>query len=109
MRIDSEVTVTVGPASDVPGASSVSFIIMPDILEMPPNGKSAGTLNMISTVWLAASALSVLRRIHMVMLMWRSGEAIADSTLAIRLDPISAFAFRNRGRAELYTDPTGGR
>jgi len=29
----------------------------------------------------------------MVMLMWRSGEAIADSTLAIRLDPISAFAF----------------
>src|SRR6266480_4258043 len=42
---------------------------MADTLEMPPNGKSDGRLNMISIVWLAASALSVLRRIDMVMLM----------------------------------------
>src|SRR6266568_1459982 len=42
-------------------------------LEMPPKGKSAGRLNMISIVWLAGSALSVLRRTDIVTLIRRSG------------------------------------
>jgi hypothetical protein len=40
---------------------------------MPPAGKSAGSLNMISTVWVAGSPLSVLRRSDHVMASLRSG------------------------------------
>src|SRR5215831_16457886 len=46
---------------------------MPGTLEMPPEGKSAGSLNMISTVWVAGNPLSVLRRSDQVMASLRSG------------------------------------
>jgi hypothetical protein len=56
------VTLKANPESGVPRACSACFIRMPGTLAMPPPGKSAGRLNVISIVWLAGSALSVLRR-----------------------------------------------
>ena len=47
---------------------------------MPPSAKSAGSVNMISMVWLAGSALSVLRRIDQVMRMRRSGISTSART-----------------------------
>ena len=67
------VTLTARPASGMPRVGSACFIRMPGTLEMPPDGKSAGSLNMISTVWLAGRLLSVLRRSDQVMVSLRSG------------------------------------
>ena len=50
------VTLTASPASGVPRVCSACFIRMPGTLEIPPAGKSAGRLNMISMVWLAGKA-----------------------------------------------------
>ena len=44
---------------------------------MPPAGKSAGSLNMISTVWLAGRPLSVLRRSDQVIASLRSGTSMS--------------------------------
>src|SRR5262245_8840502 len=73
MRKVPGVTLTASPASGVPRVCSACFIRMPGTLEMPPEGKSGGTLNMISTVWVAGSPLSVLRRSDQVMASLRSG------------------------------------
>src|ERR1035441_4065402 len=59
---DPLVTFTASPASGTPRACSSCFISTPGTLAMPPSAKSAATMNMISMVWLAGSALSVLRR-----------------------------------------------
>ena len=67
------VTLTASPESGVPRACSACFIRMPGTLAMPPPGKSAGRLNTISIVWLAATALSVLRRRDHVTVILRSG------------------------------------
>src|SRR5262249_36666743 len=67
------VTLTARPASGTPRVCSACFIRMPGTLEMPPAGKSAGTLNLISTVWIAGSLLSVLRRSDQVIASFRSG------------------------------------
>ena len=66
-------TLTARPASGTPRVNSACFISMPGMLEMPPGGKSGGSVNMISTVWLAGSALSVLRRNDQVIAILRSG------------------------------------
>src|ERR1700674_341701 len=56
------VTLTARPASGTPRVDSDCFISTPGMLVIPPWGKSGGSVNMTSTVWLAGSALSSLRR-----------------------------------------------
>ena len=68
------VTLTARPASGTPRACSFCFISTPGTLPMPPSAKSAGSVNMISMVWLAGSALSVLRRSDQVMRMLALGD-----------------------------------
>ena len=67
------VTFTASPASGTPRVCSDAFIRMPGTLVTPPGGKSCGRRNMISTVWLAGSDWSVLRRSDQVMVSLRSG------------------------------------
>src|SRR5216117_2701309 len=66
IRKNPDVTLTASPASGDPRVCSACFIRMPGTLEMPPNGKSAGRLNMISMVWLAGIALSASHTIEIM-------------------------------------------
>ena len=71
----------------MPRACSACFIRMPGTLAMPPPGKSAGRLNMISIVWLAGSALSVLRRSDQVTVILRSGISTSARTASSGSNP----------------------
>ena len=71
----------------MPRACSDCFIRIPGTLAMPPPGKSAGRLNMISMVWLAGSAWSVLRRSDQVTVMWRSGISMSARTASSGASP----------------------
>ena len=100
MRKKPLVTLTASPASGVPRACSDCFIRMPGTLAMPPPGKSAGRLNMISIVWLAGRALSVLRRSDQVMVILPFGNFDVGAHRKFRRQP---GAGRNR-----FGAPDGG-
>src|SRR3954462_8834146 len=67
------VTGTARPASGTPRVCSACFISTPGTFCTPPDVVSGGSVNTISTVWLAGSDASVLRRNDSVTLILRSG------------------------------------
>src|SRR4029079_9210135 len=66
------VTGTARPARGTPRVCSACFISTPGTFGAPPDGVSGGSVNTISTVWLAGSDASVLRRNDSVTLILRA-------------------------------------
>jgi hypothetical protein len=68
----------------------------PGTLEMPPFGKSAGTWNWISSVWVAGSAGSTFFLIVTVALILRSGMSTSPLTAVSSgaLEPVETDSVR---------------